>query len=108
MVTDLLATNGYIITNKKLIKECGLYEAILIGELCSESNYWMSQGKLENGWYFSTIENVEYNTIKNNWVFSKRRRERYRNKKRKWFKNARKKRKSKKYSCSLLSILWSW
>ena len=22
----------------------------------------MSQGKLENGWFFSTIENVEYNT----------------------------------------------
>lgn len=36
---ELLATDGYIRVNKKLIKECGLYEAILIGELCGEYLY---------------------------------------------------------------------
>ena len=39
MIMELLGTNGYIIVNKKLIKDCGLYEAIMIGELCSEYSY---------------------------------------------------------------------
>ena len=59
---ELLATDGYIRVNKKLIKECGLYEAILIGELCGEYLYWKEHGKLEDGWFYSTVENVKYNT----------------------------------------------
>lgn len=61
-VIDFLSNDGYIIVNKKIAKEIGLNEAILLGELCSEYKYWRNQNKLENGWFFSTIENVEENT----------------------------------------------
>lgn len=61
-VIDFLSNDGYIIVNKKIAKEIGLNEAVLLGELCSEYKYWRNQNKLENGWFFSTIENVEENT----------------------------------------------
>ena len=61
-VIDFLSSDGFIIVNKKIAKEIGLNEAILLGELCCEYKYWRSQNKLDNGWFFSTIENVEENT----------------------------------------------
>ena len=62
-ISELLATDGYIQVNKKLIKTLGLHEAIIIGELCSEYNYWKSQNKLEeDGAFYSTRDNIEENT----------------------------------------------
>ena len=61
-VIDFLSNDGFIIVNKKIAKEIGLNEAILLGELCCEYKYWRSQNKLDNEWFFSTIENVEENT----------------------------------------------
>ena len=40
----------------------GLEEAILFGELASEYEYWRGQDKLDDGWFYSTVENVEENT----------------------------------------------
>ena len=62
MIIELLTTDSYIILNKKLIKTIGLNETILLGELCGECYYWMKQNKLENGWFYSTVDNVKYNT----------------------------------------------
>ncbi len=62
VLTDLLANNGYIIVNKVLIRKLGLECAILIGELCSEYLYWERQNKLENGFFYSTRENIFNNT----------------------------------------------
>lgn len=61
-ITDLLAGDGYIIINKHLAKDIGLNEAILLGELASEYNYWCDRGELIDGWFYSTIENVEEQT----------------------------------------------
>lgn len=61
-IIDFLSNDGFIIVNKKIAKDIGLNEAILLGELCSEYKYWRSQNKLDNGWFFSTVENVEENT----------------------------------------------
>lgn len=61
-LTNLLSNNGYIIVNKVLIKKLGLECAILIGELCSEYSYWDKQQKLENGFFYSTRENMLNNT----------------------------------------------
>lgn len=61
-IAKLLSTDGYITVNKTLIHNLGLHEAILIGELCAEYNYWDSLGKLENGSFFSTRQNIEENT----------------------------------------------
>lgn len=61
-IAKLLSTDGYIAVNKTLIHNLGLHEAILIGELCAEYNYWDSLGKLENESFFSTRQNIEENT----------------------------------------------
>lgn len=63
ILTDFLASNSYIITNKLLIKACGIDAAIILGELCSEYNYWDKTNQLTDGkWFFSTRENIENNT----------------------------------------------
>ena len=61
-IAKLLSTDGFIQVNKTLIKKVGLHEAILIGELCAEYNYWDGQGKLEDGYFYSTRDNIEDNT----------------------------------------------
>jgi hypothetical protein len=61
-VSKLLSTDGYIQVNKVLIRELGLHEAIILGELCSEYNYWEKCDKLENDMFYSTRDNIEYNT----------------------------------------------
>ena len=79
---ELLSNTGYIMVNKTLIKRIGLHEALMLGELCSEYSYWKSTGKLdEEGYFFSTRENIEENiglssfqqrkaltTLKDEWI----------------------------------------
>lgn len=61
-ISKMLTTDGYIQVNKYLIRNLGLHEAILIGELCAEYNYWEQQNKLINGMFYSTRDNIEYHT----------------------------------------------
>lgn len=61
-ISKLLSTDGFIQVNKTLIKKVGLHEAILIGELCAEYNYWDEQDKLEDDYFYSTRDNIEENT----------------------------------------------
>ena len=61
-ISSLLASTGFIVTNKRLVQRLGLSEAVLVGELCSEYNYWKSRGEAENGWFFSTVDNIERET----------------------------------------------
>lgn len=61
-ILQLISSRNFITVNKDLIKALGLEEAILIGELASESDYWEKQGKLEEEFFFSTVENIEENT----------------------------------------------
>jgi len=58
-ITDLLASDGYILCNKALLHEFGINETLLLGELAQEYNYWDNRKQLENGWFYSTVENVE-------------------------------------------------
>ena len=58
----LIASNNFITVNKDLMRVLGLEEAVILGELASEYEYWKSQGKLDNEWFYSTVENVEKNT----------------------------------------------
>lgn len=63
ILAGLLSSSNYIIVNKDLIKVLGLHEAIIIGELCSEYNYWESINKLEkDNFFYSTRNNIEKNT----------------------------------------------
>lgn len=63
MIINLLASNGYIVLNKVLMKKVGLHEAILIGELSSEHIYWEKKNELVNGFFYSTRENIEKQTM---------------------------------------------
>lgn len=61
-ISKLLSTDGFIAVNKTLIRELGLHEAIMIGEMCSEYNYWEQCNKLDDDMFYSTRDNIEYNT----------------------------------------------
>lgn len=61
-IINILANNNYIILNKSLIKELGLKETIILGELASEYNYYKSNNMLNDGWFYSTVENVKNET----------------------------------------------
>lgn len=62
-ITNLLANDNYIIVNKSLIHSLGLHEAIILGELASEYNYYKKAGALDSeGYFYSTVENVKENT----------------------------------------------
>lgn len=61
-VLNLLAGNNFLVVNKDLMKMLGLESAVMLGELASEYVYWEAQGKLDNGFFYSTVENVESNT----------------------------------------------
>ena len=63
ILASLLSSSSFIITNKILIKAVGTDAAILLGELCSEYNYWENRNELTDGeWFYSTRENIEENT----------------------------------------------
>ena len=59
---SILSNDGYIILNKYVMKALGLHEAILLGELCSEYIYWYKEEKLQDGFFYSTRENIERET----------------------------------------------
>lgn len=62
ILMSILSSDSYIILNKYVMKAIGLYEAILLGELCSEYIYWCKEEKLQDGYFFSTRENIERET----------------------------------------------
>ena len=62
ILMSILSNDGYIILNKYVMKALGLHEAILLGELCSEFIYWHKENKLQDGFFFSTRENIEKET----------------------------------------------
>ena len=61
-LVSMIASNNYIVVNKQLARAFGLAEAVLLGELASEMEYWQQRGELKDGYFYSTIENVKDNT----------------------------------------------
>lgn len=59
---SLIANKNYIIVNKILAQTFGVDSALMLGELASEFEYWEKEGKVTDGFFFSTIENVQENT----------------------------------------------
>ena len=59
---EALDFTDYIQVSRTLIRGLGLHEAILIGELAYECRTWKRKGKLVDGWFYSTVENVERQT----------------------------------------------
>lgn len=66
-ILQLLASYSFITLNKNVIKAVGLEESLLLGELCSEYDYWIKREELQDGYFFSTVENIEENTTLNDY-----------------------------------------
>lgn len=60
-IISLLAKSNYIILNKQLINKLGIKEAMVLSELCNEFDYWKGQDKLDDGYFYSTQENIKKN-----------------------------------------------
>lgn len=58
-LVSMIASNNYIVVNKTLAQTFGLEEAVMLGELASEMEYWQQRGELKDGFFYSTIENVK-------------------------------------------------
>lgn len=61
-ILSLIASDGFIVINKKILELFGIQAALLLGELANEANYWAMQNKLEDGFFYSTSENLEKRT----------------------------------------------
>lgn len=62
-IINLLATDNYIVVNKELIREIGLEEAIIVGDLASMFLYLKKENKLsEDEYFYYTVEDMQNNT----------------------------------------------
>lgn len=61
-ILNALVSENYFIINRNLVKNLGLDSAVMIGELASEYDYFQKHNELVDGWFYSTIENVEERT----------------------------------------------
>lgn len=61
-ILSLLASGNYIVINRDLLKKYGINVALMLCELASEYNYFEQSGKLEDGMFYSTIDNINERT----------------------------------------------
>lgn len=61
-LVSMIASDNYIVVNKQLARLFGLEEALMLGELASEMEYWQRRGELKDGYFYSTIDNVKEST----------------------------------------------
>lgn len=57
-ILSLLASDNYIVINRDLLKKYGINVTLMLCELASEYNYFDKSGMLDDGMFFSTIENI--------------------------------------------------
>ena len=60
---DEMFKNDFIRLPRPFIRKFNLNTAVMLSEIYSEYTYWRERGALQDGgWFFSTIENIYYNT----------------------------------------------
>ena len=60
---DKMFENDFLRVPRPFIRAFGLNTAIMLSEIYSEYTYWRDRNALEKGgWFFSTVENMYYNT----------------------------------------------
>ena len=57
----LLSSTAFLIVNKELAKQVGLKAAVLLADLISKEEYFISKG-MTDGWFFNTAKNIENDT----------------------------------------------
>ena len=60
---DNMFINDFIRLPRPFIRRFNLNTAVMLSEIYSEYTYWRDRGGLQDGgWFYSTIENIYYNT----------------------------------------------
>ena len=60
---DKTFENDFVRLPRPFIRRFNLNTAIMLSEIYSEYNYWKDrEGLQKGGWFFSTVENMYYNT----------------------------------------------
>ena len=59
---DKMFEQEFLRLPRPFIRRFSLNTAVMLSEIYSEYTYWKSENKLENGWFFSTVENMYCNT----------------------------------------------
>jgi hypothetical protein len=55
--------NDFVRLPRPLIRKFNLNTAVMLSEIYSEYKYWKERNELQpGGWFFSTVENMAYNT----------------------------------------------
>jgi hypothetical protein len=62
----LLSSTSFLILNKYLAKKIGLKAAVLLGDLISKEEYFISNG-MTDGWFFNTEANIQEDTTLNSY-----------------------------------------
>ena len=62
----LLSSTAFIVLNKNLAKKIGLKAAILLSDLISKEEYFITNG-MSDGWFFNTEANIEDDTTLNSY-----------------------------------------
>jgi DNA-binding PadR family transcriptional regulator len=62
-ILHLLASDNFITVNRQIASIVGLEAAVILGELVSEFIYWADRDGLQDGFFFSTVENLESKTF---------------------------------------------
>ncbi len=62
-ILSLLSADNFITVNRTVAKIVGLEAAVIFGELASESLYWSERNPDSDGYFYSTIENLEEKTL---------------------------------------------
>ncbi len=62
-IINLLSQDNFITVNRTVAAIVGLEAAVILGELASEAKYWASREGLQDGFFFSTVENLEARTF---------------------------------------------
>ena len=58
----LLSSTAFLVVNKKLAKEIGLHETVLLADLISKEQYFIENNQIQDGWFFNTAKNIQEDT----------------------------------------------
>jgi len=62
-LTQILAQESFMVVNKVLAKQIGLYESIILSDLCSKFEYFKRENRLtKDGFFFNSADNIERDT----------------------------------------------
>jgi len=62
---NVLMKDSYLVLNKAMMRYIGIHETIMLSDLLSKEKYFEDKGELDDGWFFNTQQNIEYDTTLN-------------------------------------------